>query len=182
MKIRANHARLVADRIARDLLNSKVMKFVEGMDPVVAIAEKHLLDDIDWEADIDAEVEEIIDANEEAIEFQRADRKQLFWMVKRKICEEDGFILDREDRYSNIAHKILDELYEEDLVLFEVSETRLKSQMVKSILDFGKFQDDIEDKVRDKIASYKRDVKKGSEEYLILFDKFFAEEMGKLGL
>ncbi len=182
MKIRANHARLVAERIARDLLNSKVMKFTEGMDPVVAVAEKHILEDISWEAEIDAEVEDIIDENEEAIEFQRADRKQLFWMVKRKICEEDGFVLDKDDRYSNVAHQILDELYEEDLVFFDVSETRLKSQIVKSILNFGKFQDEIEDRVREKISSYKREIRKGSDEYTILFDKFFIEEMGKLGL
>lgn len=182
MKIRQNHTELVGNRIARDLLSSGLAKFTEGIDPIVAIIKEILNQDIKQEAQIDAEAFEILDDNEEAIEFQRADRKQLFWMIKRKICEEDGFIIDKEDRYNNIAHNILSEIYDQDLIFFTVSETRIKSQIVRSIFDFGKSQDDIEDKVREKIGLLKKQIRRGTEEYEILYEKFFAEEMQKVGL
>lgn len=181
MRIKLNHVELVSQRIARDLLSSKLVRFTEGMDFVVEVAKEILAKNIKWELEIDFEVSEIIDENEEEIEFQRADRKQLFWLIKRRISNEDGFILDKEERYNDLAHKILDELYERDLIFFTVSETRIKSQIVRSIFEFGRSQDEIEDKVKEKISSLKKDIKKGSTEYEILFEKYFEEEMAKIG-
>ncbi len=182
MRIKENQVRFVADRIARDLLNSKVVKFTEGMDPLVTIAEKHILEDIKWEREIDVETEGLMEDYQDEIEFQRVDRRQLFWMIKRKICDEDGFNLDKDERYSSIAHDILNEYLDRDLLTYNVSDTRIKNIIVKAIFDFGKFQDEIDNKVRAKIASYKRTIKKGTEEYEILTEKFYEEEMNKLGM
>ncbi|MGP1561062.1 MAG: DUF507 family protein [Helicobacteraceae bacterium] len=182
MKIKANQAELVAARIARDLMNNKLVKFSQGMDPATAAIKTVLLEDIQKEQEIDAEAYEILEENDEEIEFQRVDRKQLFWMIKKKICEEDGFIFDKEDRYNNISHLVLNKLYDEDLILFDVSENRIISQILRSIFDFGKAQESVEDRVREKILSLKRQIKRGTEEYDILFEKYFVEEMNKIGM
>ncbi|MCV6607561.1 MAG: DUF507 family protein [Campylobacterales bacterium] len=182
MRIKENQARFVADRIAREMLNSGVVKFKEGMDPLVTIAEEHLLDDIKWEKDIDVEADGLMEDYQDEIEFQRVDRRQLFWMIKRKICDEDGFNLDKDERYSSISHDILNEYLKKNLVTYNVSDTRVKNIIVKAIFDFGKFQDQVDSKVREKIASYKRDIKKGTEEYEILTEKFYEEEMNRLGM
>lgn len=182
MRIKENQARFVADRIARELLNSGIVKFTRGMDPLVEIAEKHLQEDIKWEKEIDVEADGLMEEYQDEIEFQRVDRRQLFWMIKRKICEEDGFNLDKDERYSSISHEILDEYLDEDLITFNVSDTRVKNIIVKAIFEFGKFQDEIDSRVREKIASYKREIRKGTEEYEILTEKFYEEEMNRLGL
>jgi len=182
MKIKTNHVELVALRIIRDLVNNRLVKFSQGLEPATEVVKNVLLKDIKEEQEIDAEVYEILDANDDEIEFQRIDRKQLFWMIKKRICEEDGFILTREDRYNNISHLILNNLYNEDLILFDISENRIISQILRSIFDFGRAQDDIEERVKEKISSLKRQIIRGTEEYEILFEKYFSEEMNKQGL
>ena len=42
-------------------------------------------------------------------------------MIKKKLAPEFGVILSYEDRYSDLSHKILDSLYEADLINYDVS-------------------------------------------------------------
>ena len=137
---------------------------------------------MDIEKEINNEAMALIDTQDDDIEFYQADRKQLVWMIKRKIAAEKGFSFNWEERISDIAHHILDELYEEDLINYTISENRIKNIIFKSIDDYLKRQSDIEDIVYNKITNYKRDIPYGSEEYDIIFNKLYEEELRKLGL
>jgi len=182
MRLRSEHAKFVADKIAVDLLNSGFVKLTSGLEPVSELATGIISSDIELDDDLNARTRALVDNQEEDIEFFQADRKQLFWMVKRRLAEESGVKLNWEERLSDIAHKILDELYEEDLIQYNVSENRVKNVIYKSIDDYLKRQNEIEDKVHEKISHYKRKVMYGTEEYEILYDKLYEEELRKLGL
>lgn len=182
MRLRPEHAKFIGDKIARDLANCEFVKLTTGLDPVSAVGEKHILEDIVAEKEVTGKVHEIMDAQDEEIEFYQADRKQLFGMIRRKIANEMGFNLDREERYSNVSHTILDELYEEDLIHFSVSDTRVKNVITNAIFDYIKKQDEIDDRVHEKIKHYKRKVDYGTEEYDIIFQKLYEEELRKLGM
>lgn len=182
MRLRAEHAKFVADKIGIDLLNSGFVKIKSGLEPVSELVKEIILADIEIDDDLNARTRALVDKQEEDIEFFQADRKQLFWMVKRKLAEADGIKLNWEERLSDLAHSILDELYEEDLIEYSVTENRVKNVIYKSIEDYLARQSDIEDKVHDKISHYKRKIMYGTEEYEILYNKLYEEELRKLGL
>jgi len=182
MRLRSEHAKFVADKIAVDLLNCGFVKLKSGLEPVSELAQEIIEEDIEQDNDLNAKTRELVDNQDDDIEFFQADRKQLFWMVKRRLAEESGFKINWEERLSDIAHTILDNLYEEDLIEYNVSENRIKNVIFKSIDDYLKRQSDIEDKVHEKISRYKRKIMYGTEEYEILYNKLYEEELRKLGL
>lgn len=182
MRLALDHVRFIAEKIARELAASNLVTFTQGMDAIIAVAQKHLEAEVKLERAVDAEVNRIMEDQDEEISFYQADRKQLFWMIKRKVAAENGLILEKDDRFNNLAHRILDELYEEDLVNYTISENRIKNLISKAILDYGRRQDELEDRVHEKLKSYKRTVQRGTEEYDILFAKLYEEEIAKLGL
>jgi hypothetical protein len=90
--------------------------------------------------------------------------------------------LSYEERYSDISHKILDALYEEDLINYDVSENRVKNIIYDSMTKFIADAGEIESAVYDKIKSYKRRVIPGTDEYEILYEKFYKDELARRGL
>jgi hypothetical protein len=154
----------------------------KGLEPIALEAQKILEENVKQEIALEEKVDLICDDNEEEIEFMLADERQLFFMIKKKLAPEFGVILDYEERYSDISHKILDELYEEDLIHFDVTENRIKNIIYNAITSFIANVSEIEDAVMDKIRSYKRKFIPGTDEFEILHEKLYREEMTKRGM
>ena len=172
----------IANKIAIDLNKSGIVSMTKGLEPVAAEAEKVLLESVKQEMALEEKVNEICDANEDEIEFMLADERQLFFMIKKKLAPEFGVILDYEERFSDLAHKILDELYEEDLIHFDVTENRVKNVIYNAMTSFMADSSEIEDAVMDKIRSYKRKFIPGTDEFDILHEKLYREELSKRGM
>ncbi len=85
-----------------------------------------------------------------------------------------------EDRISHISHLIWDALYDDDLVDYPDDEEALLG-IKKAMLNYFKVEDEIDDRVREKITSLKRGVQEGSREWEILYKKYYEEEAGKKG-
>jgi hypothetical protein len=103
-------------------------------------------------------------------------------MIKKKLAPEFGVILNYEERYSEVAHKILDELYEEDLIHFDVTENRIKNIIYNSLTSFIAEASELDDAVMDKIRTYKKRYIPGTDEFDILYEKLYHEELIKRGL
>jgi len=172
----------IANKVAIDLNKSGVVVMTKGLEPIAAEAEKVLHASVKQEMALEEKVNEICDANEDKIEDMLADERQLFYMIKKKLAPEFGVILNYEERFSDIAHKILDELYEEDLIHFDVSENRIKNIIYSAITSFMADSSEIEDAVMDKIRSYKRRFIPGTDEFDILYEKLYREELTKRGM
>ena len=172
----------IANKIAIELNKSGVVSMTKGLEAVMSEAQKILADSINKEMDLEEKVHEICEANEEEIEFMLADERQLFFMIKKKLAPEFDVILNYEERYSDISHKILDELYEEDLIHFDVTENRIKNIIYNAITAFIADSSEIEDSVRNKIHSYKRKFIPGTDEFEILYEKLYREELTKRGM
>lgn len=182
MKITQKNIPHIANKIAIELNKSGVVSMTKGLEPVAAEAEKVLLESVKQEMALEEKVNEICDANEDEIEFMLADERQLFFMIKKKLAPEFGVILDYEERFSDLAHKILDELYEEDLIHFDVTENRVKNAIYNAMTSFMADASEIEDAVMDKIRSYKRKFIPGTDEFDILHEKLYREELSKRGM
>ncbi|WP_297440716.1 DUF507 family protein [Sulfurimonas sp.] len=182
MKVSLKTIPHISNKIAIDLNKSGAVKMTKGLEPVANEAHKVLEENVKQEMALEEKVNEICDDNEEEIEFMLADERQLFFMIKKKLAPEFGVILNYEERFSDLAHKILDELYEEDLIHFDVSENRIKNIIYNAITSFLADNSEIEDAVMDKIRSYKRKFIPGTDEFEILHEKLYREELTKRGM
>ncbi|MDQ7066516.1 MAG: DUF507 family protein [Sulfurimonas sp.] len=182
MKISLKTIPHISSKIAIDLNKSGVVTMTKGLELVANEAVKVLEENVKQEMALEEKVDAICDDNEEEIEFQLVDERQLFFMIKKKLAPEFGVILNYEERFSDISHKILDELYEEDLIHFDVTENRIKNIIYNAITGFIADSSEIEDAVMDKIRSYKKRYIPGTDEFDILHEKLYHEEMSKRGM
>jgi len=182
MKLSLKSIPHISTKIAIELNKSGVVTMTKGLEPVSLEAEKVLEDNVKKEMALEDKVNDICDDNEEEIEFMLADERQLFFMIKKKLAPEFDVILNYEERFSDISHKILDELYEEDLIHFDVTENRIKNIIYNAITGFMADASEIEDAVMDKIRTYKKRYIPGTDEFDILYEKLYHEELTKRGL
>ncbi len=182
MKIRLPHAPYIANKIAIDLLNSGYVNFTQGLEPVVHFAQQIIEEDIKKEEALEEKVHEILEENEDDIEFMQIDRRNMFWLIKKRLADEYGVLLSYEDRFNDLAHKILNKLWDEDLINYSVSENKIRNVIYNSIENYFKSFEEIEEAVIEKINNYKRKIVPGSEEYEILFEKLYEEELKKRGM
>ena len=83
-----------------------------------------------------------------------------------------------EDRVSHIAHKVLDKIWNNDLVDFP-TEPRALQRIKLSITEFFASTEEIDQLVRRKLASYAQAKVPGSRDWEILYKKFYEEEAAK---
>jgi hypothetical protein len=182
MKLTIKSVPHIANKVAIELNRSGVVTMTQGIEPVVGAVEKILKENIKQEMALEEKANEICQEHEEDIEFMLADERQLFFMIKKKLAPEFGVILDYEERFSDLSHKILDELYEEDLINYDVAENRVKNIIFNAITSFVAEDNELHYAVVDKIKSYKRRYIPGTDEYEILYEKLYKEELMKRGL
>jgi hypothetical protein len=182
MRLRLPHAPYVANKIAIDLLNSGFVTFTSGIEMVVKVAQDVLEEELKKEAALDERVRELIEENEEEIELNLADAKQLFWLIKKRLAPEYGVLLDYEDKYNDFAHKILKRLYEEDLINYEVSDNKVKNVIFNAIMGYIKSYDEVEDIVLQKIENYKKRLIPGTEEFELVYQRLFEDELRRRGM
>ena len=131
---------------------------------------------------LDAKVKELLEENLEEIEFQHVDERQLFFMIKKKMAPEFGVIINYDDRYNDLAHKILDELYENYLAEYDVNENQVKNVIFKSFKAFANAFEEIDDIVYNKIKHMQKDVIPGSQDYELLYERLYQEELIRRGM
>ncbi|BDY12817.1 DUF507 family protein [Hydrogenimonas cancrithermarum] len=182
MKLNLAHAPYIANKIGIDLANAPFVEIKRGLEPVIEKAKEVIEADIKNERALEERVNELLEEKEDEIEFMRADVRQLFWMIKKKLAPEYGVILNNEERYSDLSHKILNELWEEDLIDYTVSENQVRGVIFKAIEDYMKSFEQIEDAVLEKMSHYKRELHPGTEEYDLIFERLYEEELRKRGM
>ncbi|RUM67963.1 MAG: DUF507 domain-containing protein [Sulfurospirillum sp.] len=182
MKIRLPHAPYIANKITVDLLNSGYTKFLKGVESVKKVSQEIIEEDLKKELALERRVEELLEENEDEMEFNRVDRRSMFWMIKKKIAKDYDVILSYEDRYNDLAHKILDRLWQEDLIEYSVAENVVKNVILGALESYINSFEDIEDIVVDKIRGMKRELIPGSDEYDVVFERLYKEELKRRGM
>ncbi len=182
MKIAVAHAPYIANKITIDLFNSGLVKFTSGIEDVKKIITQIVTEDLEKERRLELKVEEILEDYEDDMEFTQVDRRALFWMVKKKIAEDYDVILNYEDRYTELSHKILDRLWQEDKIEYSVSDNTIRNIIFDAIEGYKNSFEDVEEIVFDKISNMKRRLIPGTPEYEVVFEKLYREELKKRGM
>lgn len=182
MKLKLHQTPYVARRITRDLINCDFIEVRKEKNSIEMEVEKILDEDIEKEQALNEKVQDILEEQEEEIEYLNADRRQLFWMTKKRLANDFGVILNNEDRFSDIAHKILDYLWEEDYIHFKCSDNQVKNVIFASLDDFIKGFEKADSEVLAKLKNYKRKLIPGTEDYDLVYHRLYEEELIKRGL
>lgn len=182
MKIRLPHAPYIANKIAIDLLNSGFVTLNSGIEPVIKVAQEFIETDIKKEMALETKVAEILDENEDDMEFMQVDRRNMFWLIKKKLAKEYEVVLSYEDRYSDLAHKIQERIWKDGLIDYSVSENRIKNIIYNAMESYIESFESVEEIVAEKIGNYKRKLIPGTPEYDLVFERLYEEELRKKGL
>ncbi len=182
MRIKPEHSPFLANKIAIDLINAPFVKLLKGKDAVVERVKEIIDEHLEVEKELDNKVNEIIDENYDDIELQNIDERQLFFMIKKKLAPEFGIIMDYDERYNDLSHKILDELYENYLIEYEANENQVKNVIFKAFRSFANIYNEVDDIVRERIERMKKRYIPGSEEYYYIYEKLMKEELRRRGV
>lgn len=182
MRLKPQQTQYVATKIGIDLANAPFITLPKGKEAVVKAAKEIIDENLDKESALDEKVKKILADNDEEIEFQHADERQLFFMIKKKLAPEHGVIMNYDDRYNDLAHKILDELYENYLAEYTVNENQVKNVIFKSFKAFADAYEEIDDIVYNKIKKMEKELLPGSQEYELLYERLYREELARRGM
>ncbi|NKQ41896.1 MAG: DUF507 family protein [Sulfurovum sp.] len=182
MRLKPQQTGYVAGKIAIDLANAPFIRLSKGKEAIVEAVKEILDENLRIERALDEKVKDIIDDNYDEIEFQHADERQLFFMIKKKMASDHGVIMNYDDRYNDLSHTILDELYENYFVEYEVNDNQVKNIIFKAFKEFADSFDEIDDIVYNKIRGMQREVVPGSQDYELLYERLYQEELMKRGM
>jgi hypothetical protein len=181
MRIGLSHSRYIANRVALELNREDFVKFSRGIDVVIEETEKIIFQNIKNEQALEERTRELIEDYEEDIEHQFADEKELFKMIKRKLAPQYGFIMNYEERFSDLAYTIHKHLLEMELITYRVNDVRVKSLIFEAIEDYIDERFDVEDRVLEKLKNYKRKLIPGTDDYQIVYNKLYEDELRRSG-
>ena len=184
MLIKEAQVPFIARKIAYDLLNSGYVTFPKGIDNAIKEIEEIILDDVLWEREIEDKAREILAKQEEENEFlfYDVDRREVFKLIKKKIAEEEGFNLKKDERIDDLSHFLVKELWDKELIDYDVRDGKIKNIIFNSIMEFLNREKEARDEVYKKIENYKRPLIPGSEEFNLVFQRLYEQELKKRGL
>ncbi len=88
--------------------------------------------------------------------------------------------LNRE-KINQISHLIARRLADDEAVTFLKEENEVRLDIMRVILGELEIDDQLDDIVRKRLDSYSRKIGEGTQEWNIMYQKLYEEEMNKLG-
>ena len=86
------------------------------------------------------------------------------------------------EKIVRISHQLVEVLVGSEDVEFVEDRDTIRQQIVQTLQNLLKEEEKVETEVRRKISSQKREIVEGSEEWDILYRKYYAEEMKRMGV
>jgi uncharacterized protein len=81
-----------------------------------------------------------------------------------------------------VSHKIIDVLVSLDEVDFIEDRDTIRLEVVNILTALLKLEEQVDTEVRSKITSQKREILEGSEEWDVLYRKYYAEGLKRMGV
>ncbi|EAL6676920.1 TPA: DUF507 family protein, partial [Campylobacter jejuni] len=94
MRIKLPHIPYIANKMMLDIANSSFVEIKDQLEKlkvcIIEVLEKDILN----ERKLDERVKELLEQQEDEMELMQVDRKNMFWLVKKKLAPEFNVILD----------------------------------------------------------------------------------------
>jgi len=182
MRLKSSQTGYVASKISIDLANASFITMPKGKEAVVEACKKIIDENLALEKKLDAKVEEMLLENEDEIEIQQVKERELFFMIKKRLAPEYGVIMNYDDRYNEVSHMILDELYENYIIEYNVNDNQVRNVIFKAFKAFADAYEKMDTTVYEKIQNMKKEYVPGSLEYDLIYQRLYEEELRKRGM
>ena len=151
-----------------------------------------ILDDFAQEERLNQEVRDYLEKYSAQIRRDAISYQEMYKLVKKELMKKykivtssrpaaDGTKLSR-DKVIELSHRLIKDLAAIQgrvEIVEEKNEVRL--EIVRQLQSLLRAEYELDQSVRQKIRSQRREIAEGSEEWDILFRKYYAEEMRRLG-
>lgn len=185
----------VVEYLSRQIIERIAPTMVELTNPAAAkdAVTNTILEELSTEDRLNDEVREILQQYTEYMRREQVSYAEMFRKVKNTMVAErkivrasgrdtgDGMKLSR-DKITDISHKLLGTMRRGREFRVKKPENDIRLLIVKLITEFLQAEDKIEKAARLKITSQKKEILEGGDEYNILYNRYYAEEMKKIGI
>ena len=86
------------------------------------------------------------------------------------------------EKIVRISHQLIDLLVQSNDVEFIEDRDTIRQHMVQTMTNVLKEEEKVEIEVRKRITSQKKEILEGSEEWDVLFRKYYSEELRRMGI
>ncbi len=86
------------------------------------------------------------------------------------------------EKIVRLSHKVVDSLVSNSEVDFIEDRDTIRQEIVNIFISLLKVEEQVDNEVRAKIASQKKEVLEGSEEWSVLYRKYYEEGLRRLGV
>jgi hypothetical protein len=152
-----------------------------------------ITDELSVEDRINDEVREILEQYAEYMRRESVSYQEMFKKTKKMLLAErkiirasgretgDRMKLSR-DKINDLSHKLAAQLRRTPRIKFKLEWNDVRLEIVRSLTEILLTEDKIDHAARLKIRSQKREIPEGSEEWDILYRRYYDEEMRKYGI
>jgi uncharacterized protein len=86
------------------------------------------------------------------------------------------------EKIVRISHQLIDLLVQSNDVEFVEDRDTIRQHMVQTMTNVLKEEEKVEVEVRKRITSQKKEILEGSEEWDVLFRKYYSDELRRMGI
>jgi hypothetical protein len=153
-----------------------------------------IVDELSLEDEINAEARELLNQYADYMRRERIPYQEMFWKVKRKILAERKVVSaqSREagerkmkisrDKIIEMSHKLAAALPRIPGTLMRAPWNSVRLEIARLMQDILMKEETIDKLAQKKITTMKRDIPEGSEEWTLLYRRYYDEEMKRYGI
>jgi uncharacterized protein len=190
--------------LAREFVAYLSKQLVSRLSPAVietstpdAVAEKItgvISEELEVEDRLNDEVRDLLDQYSEYMRRENVSYPEMFRRIKNTLISQrkvirasgrdthDAMKLSR-DKVTDISHKIVETLRKSrELRLKNKDSNAVRLEILRVMTDLLMAEDKVDRAARQKIRTQKREIPEGSEEWDLLFRRYYSEELKKLGI
>ncbi len=181
--------------LSRQLVRRLAPQWIETSDPTMAAQffANVIVEDLQIEDQLNDEVRELLSQYSEYMRKEGVSYQDMFRKIKNTLITQrkviraagrdtgDQMKLSR-DKINDLSHKIIGALKvsREFRLRKDLNEIRL--EIAKDMTEILLIEEKVDKAARTKIRTQKREIGEGTEEWDILHDRYYAEELKKLGI
>lgn len=189
-------AKEVVTYISKQVVKRLTAGMIETSSPD-AVAEKIatvISDELAVEDRLNDEVRDLLSQYAEYMRREGVSYSEMFRRIKNTLISQrkviraagrdtgDAMKLSR-DKVTDISHKLVEMLRKNhDLRMKDKNTNNVRLEIVRVMTDFLTTEDKVDRAARDKIRTQKRDIPEGTEEWDLLHQRYYSEELKKLGI
>jgi uncharacterized protein len=150
-------------------------------------------EDLAVEDKLNEEVREMLDQYSDYMRREGVSYQEMFRKIKNQLIQQrkvirasgrdtgDNMKLSR-DKVTDLSHKIVNTLRKQRDVRVKKDINTARLELVKGMTEILMVEDKADREARAKVRTIKRDIPEGGEEWGVLHERFYADELKKLGI